>query len=101
MGEQIKQTGNEMRERWQKKMPRFFHRLMVLAIGIGVTAAAINFGAPLLGATLSEWWSEVYSHLISGCIGVAIASKFTCDGGFREKSIKQFTNKTILDKDDN
>ena len=100
MGEVIKQTGNEMMERWQEKMPKFFRRLMTLAIGIISTATAINFGMPALGAEHSEWWPEVYRYIIGICIGVAGASKFTCDGGFREKQSEKIS-KTILEKDDN
>ena len=100
MGEEIKKTGNEAVKRWQEKMPKFFKRLMTLAIGVIVTASAIHFGMPLLGAEHSEWWQEVYRYIIGVCIGVAMASKLTCDGGFRDKSIEKI-NRTILEKDDN
>ena len=99
MGEQIKETGNEAVKRWQEKMPRFFRSLMILAIGVITTASAIHFGLPALGAEHSEWWPEVYKYTIGVCIGVAVASKFTCDGGFREKQIEK--HNTILEKDDN
>ena len=100
MGDEIKKTGNEALRRWQEKMPKFFKRLMTLAISIIVTASAIHFGMPLLGAEHSEWWQEVYRYIIGVCIGVAMASKLTCDGGFRDSKIDKI-NKTILDKDDN
>lgn len=100
MGKNIKHTGHEMSQRWQQRMPRFFHRLMVLAIGTGITAAAVNFGVPAFGASLAPWWPEAYGYIIGCSIGVAIASKFTCDGGFREKSISQFTSRTVPGKDD-
>jgi len=99
MGEEIKKTGNEAVRRWKEKMPRFFRSLMVLAIGVITTASAIHFGLPALGAEHSEWWPEVYKYTIGICIGVAVASKFTCDGGFRDKQIEK--HNTILDKDDN
>ena len=100
MGEAIKNTGNEAVRRWHEKMPKFFRWLMTLAIGVITTASAINFGMPALGAEHSEWWPEVYRYIIGICIGVAMASKFTCDGGFREKQSDKVSN-TILDRDDN
>ena len=100
MGEVIKDTGNEALKRWHEKMPKFFHRMMILAIGVITTASAIHFGMPALGAEHSEWWPEVYKYIIGVCIGVAVASKFTCDGGFREKQADKISN-TILEKDDN
>ena len=89
----------QSRTQWHEKMPKFFRWLMTLAIGVITTASAINFGMPALGAEHSEWWPEVYRYIIGICIGVAMASKFTCDGGFREKQIEK--HNTILEKDDN
>lgn len=100
MGEAIKQTGNEMVERWNQKMPKFFRRLMTLAIGVITTASAIHFGLPMLGAEHSEWWPEVYKYTIAISIGIAASSKFTVDGGFREKQSEKIS-RTILEKDDN
>lgn len=100
MGEQIKETGNEMVERWKGKMPKFFRWLLTLAIGVITTASAIHFGAPALGVEHSEWWPEVYRYIISSSLGVAAVCKFTVDGGFREKQSDKISN-TILDKDDN
>ena len=101
MGGQIKKTGNEIKERWQQRMPRFFYWLMVIAVGVGVTATAINIYIPATGGTLHDWWVDIYPIIAGVCLGVAIASKFTCDGGFRDKSIEKFTGRTVLDKDDN
>lgn len=84
MGEQIKQTGNEMMERWHQKMPRFFYWMVVVACGIGGTAFAINQGLPMLGGTHADWWPEVYRYIISGCIGVVFACKFTVAGGYKD-----------------
>lgn len=83
MSEIIKQTGNEMKERWHQKMPPFFYWLIVGAVGIAGTAAAINFGLPMLGGTHSEWWAVVYRYVVSICIGVVFASKFTVAGGYK------------------
>lgn len=101
MGEQIKKTKNELVGRWQQKMPRFFYWLMVVAVGIGVTATAINMYVPATGGILPDWWVGIYPFITGMCLGVAIGSKFTCDGGFRDKIIEKFTQRTILDKDDN
>ena len=99
MGERIRKS--ELIGRWHERMPRFFHRLMVAAVGIGTTVTAINIGIPATGGTLHEWWVDFYPYIFGASIGVAIASKFTCDGGFRRKSIEQLTGRTVLDKDDN
>ena len=92
MGEMIKRTGNEAVKRWHEKMPRFFHTLMMLAVGIGTTASAIHFGLPALGSEHSEWWPEVYKWICGICIGVAVSSKFTVDGGFRQKQADKMTS---------
>lgn len=84
MGETIIQTGNEMKERWHKKMPRFFYWLVVIACGIGGTAFAINNGVPALGGTLDEWWTEWYGRIMSGCIATVFVCKFTVAGGYKK-----------------
>lgn len=84
MGEIIKQTGNEIKERWHQKMPRFFYWLVVIACGIGGLAVAVNFGLPALGGEHSEWWSEVYRYVVSTCIGIVFACKFTVAGGYKK-----------------
>lgn len=83
MGEIIKQTGNEMMERWHHKMPRFFYWLVVIACGIGGTAFAINTGVPALGGQLHEWWTDIYSYVVGGCIGTIVVCKFTVAGGYK------------------
>lgn len=84
MGEAIKKTRSEAVRRWHEKMPRFFYWLVVVACGVGGTAFAINSGVPALGGTLHEWWTDVYSYIIGGCIGVIAVSKFTVAGGYKE-----------------
>ena len=84
MGEQIKQTGNELLGRWHQKMPRFFYWLVVIACGIGGLAFAINNGIPALGGTHSDWWADVYRYILGGCIGVVFVCKFTVAGGYKE-----------------
>lgn len=84
MGEHIKKTGNEMMERWHRKMPPFFYWLVVVACGIGGLAFTINTCTPALGGTLDAWWEEWYGRIISGCIGIVFACKFTVAGGYKK-----------------
>ena len=52
MGEHIKNTGNELKERWHQKMPPFFYWLVVVACGIGGLVFTIKTCEPALGGTL-------------------------------------------------
>lgn len=84
MGEQIIKTGNEAVQRWHQKMPRFFYWIVVIACGIGGLAFTINTGVPIMGGTLHEWWTDIYSYIIGGCIGIVFVCKFTVAGGYRQ-----------------
>ena len=84
MGEQIKNTGNELKERWHQKMPRFFYWLVVIACGIVGLAFTINTCVPILGGTLDEWFTDWYGRIISTCSGVVFACKFTVAGGYKK-----------------
>ena len=84
MGQAIKNTSNEIKERWHQKMPRFFYWIVVIACGIGGMAFAINSGVPALGGTLHEWWTDIYSYIIGGCIGIIFVCKFTVAGGYKD-----------------
>jgi hypothetical protein len=84
MGEIIKNTGNEMVERWHKKMPRFFRRLAVLCTCIAGVAFAINSGLPALGGTHAGWWEDVYRYVVSACIGIVATCKLTVAGGYKD-----------------
>lgn len=100
MGEQIKQTGSEMMERWHQRMPRFFYWLVVIACGIGGTAFAINSGVPALGGTLHDWWTDIYSYIIGACIATIFVCKFTVAGGYKKIDPDDLTKgRNILDKD--
>jgi hypothetical protein len=100
MGEKIKKTSNEAVERWHEKMPRFFYWLVVIAIGIGGTAAAINTLVPATGGVLHEWWVDIYPYIFGGCVGVIAASKFTVAGGFKNVNPDDIgKGNTILDHD--
>ena len=99
MGEQIINTGNEAMKRWHQKMPRFFYWLVVVACGIAGAAFAINTGVPALGGTLDEWWTEWYGRILSGCIGVVFACKFTVAGGYKKiDPDKIMRGKEIVDR---
>ena len=84
MGEQIKNTGNELKERWHQKMPPFFYWLVVVACGIGGLVFTINTCVPALGGTLDGWFTDWYGRIISTCIGVVFACKFTVAGGYKK-----------------
>ena len=100
MGRRFRQTGKEMKERWHKKMPRFFYWMVVVACGIGGTAAAINLGLPMVGGTHSEWWDEAFRYIFSTCIGVVFACRFTVAGGYKEIDPDKLTRgNMVLDKD--
>lgn len=100
MGEKIKKTGNEALKRWKEKMPKFFKVLMNVFICIGGAVITVHIAFNQLGIVEHEWWTDIKPLVLGISIGGAFACKFTCDGGFREKSIDKI-NKTILDKDDN
>ena len=102
MGEQIKSTGSELKNRWIQDMPPFFRGMVKLAIGVLVTAVVINFCLPALGAELYEWWPSVYTHILVACFCVIIVCKMTGAGGYKHIDIDKITHhRTILDKDDN
>ena len=84
MGEQIKQTGNELLGRWHQRMPRFFYWIVVIACGVGGCAFAINNGIPALGGTHAEWWPDAYRYILGACIGIVFVCKFTVAGGYKE-----------------
>lgn len=84
MSDKIRFTAGEIKERWHQKMPRFFYWIVVIATCVGSTAFAINSGVPALGGTLHEWWTDSYSYVIGGCIGIITVCKFTVAGGYKD-----------------
>lgn len=84
MGEKIKNTGNELKNRWLMKMPRFFRMIVKIALSIAATATTINFAVPPLGGTLYDWWPQVYTHILVGSICVVMVCKLTVAGGYKE-----------------
>lgn len=83
MGEKIKNTGSELKERWLMKMPRFFRMIAIGAINIIVAATTINFGVPALGGALYDWWPDVYTHILVGAICTLVTCKVTVAGGYK------------------
>ena len=83
MGEKIKNTGNELKNRWVMEMPRFFRMIAIVTINILVAATTVNFGVPALGGTLYEWWSDVYTHILTGGICILVTCKVTVAGGYK------------------
>jgi len=84
MGEKIKNTGNELKNRWVQRMPRFFRMIVKIVTAIALTATTVNFAVPALGGVLYEWWSEVYTHILVGSICTLMICKLTVAGGYRE-----------------
>ena len=100
MGEQIIKTGNEAVQRWHQKMPRFFYWIVVTVCGVLGTAFAINSGVPAMGGELPEWWSGIYSHILTCGIGIVAVCKFTVAGGYRDiDPDKVLRNNQIVDRD--
>jgi hypothetical protein len=84
MGEQIKHTGNELKERWVQRMPRFFRMIVKIVTAIALTATTVNFGVPALGGVLYEWWPGVYTNILVGSICTVMVCKVTVAGGYKE-----------------
>ena len=100
MGEHIKKTGNEVVERWHKKMPKFFRQLVVLCVCIVGTAFGINTMLQMTGAIPHGWWTNAYPLLIGIPTGMAIVCKLAVAGGYKDIDPDNLTKgNTILDKD--
>ncbi len=84
MGEKIKNTGNELKNRWLMKMPRFFRMIVKVVTAIALTATTVNFGVPALGGVLYEWWPGVYTNILVGSICTVMVCKVTVAGGYKE-----------------
>ncbi len=84
MGEQIKNTGNELKNRWLMKMPRFFRMIVKIVTAIAATATTVNFAVPALGGELYDWWPQVYTHILVGSICIVMVCKLTVAGGYKE-----------------
>ena len=84
MGERIRKTSNELVERWQKKMPRFFRQIVVLCACVALSAFVINTAMSVAGATPHEWWNDIYPLLIGVPTGMIIVCKLTVAGGYKD-----------------
>lgn len=100
MGENIKSTGNELKNRWMMKMPRFFRVLVILCACVVGTAFGVNTMLQMTGAVPHEWWTDIYPLLIGVPTGMAIVCKLTVAGGYKDIDPDRLTRgNTILDKD--
>lgn len=100
MGEKIRNTGNELKERWLMKMPRFFRQLVVMCACIVGTAFGVNTMLQMTGAMPHQWWSDVYPLLIGVPTGMAIVCKLTVAGGYKHIDPDRLTRgNAILDRD--
>ena len=101
MGEAIKNTGNEVVERWKAKMPKFFYWLSIIAMCVLSVAVTIHFTVESAGAQHVEWWSEIYPYIVGSCAGIVASCKLTVNGGYKKLDPDNIKGKTILNKDDN
>ncbi len=100
MGEIIKNTGNELRERWLQQMPPFFRGLVRICVCIVATALAVNQIMIMGGATPHEWWNDIYPLLLSVPTGMAVVCKLTVAGGYKHIDPDRLTRgNIILDRD--
>jgi len=96
----MRHTGSEITKRWHEQMPRFFYWMVVVACGVGGTAAAINLGLPMAGGTHSEWWDEAFRYIFGTCVGIVFACKFTVAGGYKDINPDRLTRgNMVLNKD--
>ena len=99
MGEKIRNTGAEIKERWVRKMPRFFRQIVVLCVCIVGTAFGINQIMVIGGATPHKWWTDIYPLLLGVPTGMAIICKLTVAGGYKDIDPDHLTHGNMfLDK---
>lgn len=96
MGEKIKNTGAEIKERWVRKMPRFFRQIVVLCVCIVGTAFGINQIMVIGGATPHKWWTDIYPLLLGVPTGMAIICKLTVAGGYKDIDPDRLTHGNII-----
>jgi hypothetical protein len=96
MGVRIKHTGNELKERWVLKMPRFFRGLVIICACIVGTAFGVNTMLQMTGAVAHEWWTDIYPLLIGVPTGMAIVCKLTVAGGYKEIDPNRLTRGNII-----
>ena len=100
MGEIIKNTGSELKERWMMKMPRFFRMIAVVTVNILAIVTTVNFGVPALGGQLYDWWGDVYTHILTGGLCILATCKVTVAGGYKHiDPDKLMRGNVILDRD--
>ena len=72
-------------------MPRFFYWIVVITSCIVSTAFTINTGVPAMGGTLPEWFTDIYSHILTCGIGIIMVCKFTVAGGYKKINPDDYT----------
>lgn len=97
MGEKIKRS--EIVERWNKKMPRFFYWVTVIAAGVLFVSVTIHLTVESAGAMHVDWWREIYPYLVGASAGIIAICKFTVAGGYKKVDPDKISGRTILNKD--
>lgn len=88
MGENVKQFGNEVSNRWKGKMPKFFKKVMWACGLVSGTALAANEALTMANIQPHQWWTDILPYLIAIPAGAMFACKFTVEGGFPEDDNK-------------
>lgn len=97
MGEKIRNS--EFVERWQKKMPRFFYWVTMVASGVLFVSVTIHFTVESAGAAHVDWWQSIYPYVVGASAGIIAVCKFTVAGGYKDVDPDKISGNTILDKD--
>lgn len=95
----IMEIWNTLCGRWKNRMPKFFRWMFGAGMTLSGTAIAVQEALVHYDITPDEWWLVAYKYLIGIGAGMAAASKFAVDGGF--KGSEGQSGNTVLDKDDN
>lgn len=66
-----------LRDRWQAKTPLIFSRIIKIAMGIGMTAAAIQAELMRTGADTPDWWVTILPYLVGAGAGASAVAKLT------------------------
>ena len=66
-----------LRDRWMAKTPLIFSRIIKIAMGIGMTAAAIQAELIRTGAETPDWWVNILPYLVGAGAGASAVAKLT------------------------
>ena len=64
-------------DRWRAKTPLIFSRIIKIAMGIGMTAAAIQAELIRTGAETPDWWVNILPYLVGAGAGASAVAKLT------------------------